>query len=205
MKIYKFPVGINQTNCYFLVDEPGNKCAIIDPGDEAEKLLKKLSDKELEPVYIIMTHGHFDHIMALDELRDRLHVPAVIHEYDNELLTDARKSLMIWAGRNEGCRPADILVADGDKIRIGDSVITVMHTPGHTPGSICLLCGSDIISGDTLFKGNIGRYDLYGGDYDSILSSLRKISELDGNYKIYPGHGDTTTLNFEKENNIYLR
>ncbi|MBE6632531.1 MAG: MBL fold metallo-hydrolase [Ruminococcaceae bacterium] len=205
MRIYKFPVGMNQTNCYFMVDEVSGKCAVVDPGDECAKLMQKLSDKKLSVECIILTHGHFDHIMALDEMRKLTGAKAYIHEADNELLTDAAKSYLTWAGITEGCKSADVLLKDGDEIKVGESTIKVMHTPGHTPGCICLISGSDMISGDTLFRGNIGRYDLYGGNYPTLMSSLQKIAEIEENFKVYPGHGASTTLEHEKETNFYLR
>lgn len=197
-------MGVNKTNCYFTVDEATNKCAVIDPGDESEKLYEKLTDKSLSVECIILTHGHFDHILALDELREKTGAKVLIHEDDEELLLDPNKSLMTWVGIDHGCKAADILLHDGDKIKIGESELTVIHTPGHTRGSICLINGTDMLSGDTLFRGNIGRYDLYGGDYNTLMDSLHKLSQMTVDYKVYPGHGAATSLKLEKETNYYL-
>ena len=194
-----------QTNCYFLINEPTLLCAVVDPADEYDKISQKLKDKNLKLDKILLTHAHFDHIMALRRLREQTGAPLYVHEDDVEMLLDPGKSLMSSAG---GCSrpedPPEHMVRDGDEIPLGTETIKVMHTPGHTKGSVCYICADSIISGDTLFRGSIGRYDFYGGDYDMMLSSLSKLKALDGDYKVYPGHGASTTLEHEKETNYYL-
>ncbi len=206
MKIAKFILGSMQTNCYFIIDEKSQTCIIVDPADDIEIIMQKLSDKGLKCEKIILTHGHFDHILALEELRERTGSPVYIHKEDNEMLFDPEKSLMsFYAGSSKTCKGADILLSDGDVIDFHGNAIEVMHTPGHTKGSCCYIVGSHLISGDTLFRGSIGRYDFYGGDYDTILSSLEKICKLETDYRIYPGHGPSTHLSYEKEYNLYMR
>ncbi|MHB1152308.1 MAG: MBL fold metallo-hydrolase [Eubacteriales bacterium] len=205
MKILTFILGVMQTNCYFIIDETTGETAVVDPAASAEKIAAKIKDHSLTLKYIILTHAHFDHMMALEELRQQNHVPVYIHELDAQALLDPEQSYMDqFGGVKSSCRPADFLLADGDTIILGHSKIKIMHTPGHTMGSICLIAEDNIISGDTLFRGDVGRYDLYGGDYNQLLQSLKKLSELESDYKIYPGHGSSTRLSRERKNNIYL-
>ncbi len=206
MKIAKFILGSMQTNCYFIIDELTKSCIIVDPADDIDTIMKKLTDKELKCEKIILTHGHFDHMLALEDLREKTKAPLYIHEADNEMLLDPEKSLMsFYAGNKAPFDSADILLKDGDEIDFHGNIIKVMHTPGHTKGSCCYLVGEHMICGDTLFRGSIGRYDFYGGDYNTILSSLEKIKALETDYRIYPGHGPSSHLSYEKEYNLYMR
>ena len=208
MRIQKFSVGVWGTNCYFLSNEETRECAVVDPGDDGDAILARLSSAGLRCTAILLTHGHFDHVMALERVREATGAPVYLHEGDGELLTDddlnAAKRL---AGVTCSPQPADILLRDGDTVRIGGEEVRVMHTPGHTPGSVCYLIGprgEDILTGDTLFRDSIGRYDLPGGDFMTLLRSLRALSELDGERRIYPGHGASSTLEREKTVNLYL-
>jgi len=195
-----------QTNCYFIIDEISKKCIVVDPADEFDVIVQKLTDKGLTVDKIFLTHGHFDHMMALERLREYTGAKLYIGKEDNELLLDVDKSLMsFYGGVHTPCRSADVLLNDNDTIDFCGHTIKVMHTPGHTKGSVCYLIGTDMISGDTLFRGSIGRYDFYGGDYQTILSSLERIKALDTDYKIYPGHGASSKLSYEKEYNLYMR
>lgn len=206
MKIAKFILGSMQTNCYFIIDEDTKSCIVVDPADDIDVIMQKLTDKGLKCEKILLTHGHFDHMLALEELRAKTGAPLYIHEMDNEMLLDPEKSLMsFYAGSKKTCKAADILLKDNDSIDFHGNTIRVMHTPGHTKGSCCYIIGSHLISGDTLFRGSIGRYDFYGGDYETILASLRKLCNLETDYRIYPGHGPSTHLSYEKENNLYMR
>ena len=206
MKIQIFSLGPMQTNCYFIIDEPTCQCAIVDPGDECSRILEIISSGGLSVKMILLTHGHFDHIMALDQLRKATGAPVLIHSEDAAALTEPSISYMLqFAGIDKADEPADRLLEDGEILELGESKITVMHTPGHTPGSVCYICGDKIVSGDTLFKGSIGRYDLIGGNYAVLCKSLKKLVELEGDYRIYPGHGSSTTLDNERRNNLYLQ
>ncbi len=206
MKILTFPLGEMQTNCYFLIDEATNKCAVVDPGGECERILNILARHGLTVTDILLTHGHFDHMMALGELRRATHAPLSIHSHDAPALADPTISYMKqFGGIDRAEEPAERLLEEGDTVTVGETVLTVLHTPGHTPGSVCYLCGDKLISGDTLFRGSIGRYDLYGGDYDTLMQSLQRLAALEGDYRVYPGHGSSTTLETERKNNLYLQ
>jgi glyoxylase-like metal-dependent hydrolase (beta-lactamase superfamily II) len=162
-----------------------------------------LSDNGLTLKYILLTHGHFDHILAVPALKAATGAQVVIHGEDAHCLTDTRRSLGAYRGGQKPV-PADIQASNGSEFSIGSLRLTFVHTPGHTPGSCVILCGDLIFAGDTLFKGDCGRCDLPGGDYTAMLRSLKRLSQLDGDYTVYPGHGDFTTLSAERESNAYM-
>ena len=138
------------TNCYFLIGSDSGECAVVDPGAEAGKIIAKLEEKNLKCTHILLTHAHFDHIMALEEVRAETGAPVFVHEADSDFLTDNDLNCMsVFSSENLKINPADRLIRDGDELEIAGETVKVMHTPGHTPGSVCFLCGSDIISGDT--------------------------------------------------------
>ncbi len=208
MKIFTFPVGEMQANCYFLTcdSETSADCAIVDPGAQADRLLDKLSDKGLTLRWILLTHVHFDHIMALEEIREKTGAPVAVHELDAPALLDPKHSLMWQYARiSTPCRPADRLLHDGEKIMLGGEEITVWHTPGHTMGSVCYETDGKLLTGDTLFRDSIGRHDFYGGDYGQLMQSLHRLRDMEGDRRIYPGHGPSSSLSREREYNPYLR
>lgn len=189
------------TNTYLVTDEETGEMAVVDPSLKEDALLEKLKDKKVK--YILITHGHYDHIGGVNSVKEKTGALVVVHKEDEEMLSDAKKNY----GENVSPVSADILVEDGSELTLGNAKITVLHTPGHTKGGVCYIFNDDRImfSGDTLFKLTAGRTDLYGGDARTELRSLAKIAELDGDYKVYPGHDDSTTLDFERQYNRYLR
>ena len=204
MKISTFILGEMRTNCYFITNE--NKTVIVDPAAESDRLLKIIKERNLSVEFILLTHAHFDHMMALDDLREATNAPLYVHEHDAEAVVDPKLSyVQQFAGINTGFKPAERLLSDGDTLYLGDIEIKVTHTPGHTMGSVCYFIEDNIITGDTLFKGDIGRDDLYGGDETQLNNSIKKLKSLESDYKIYPGHGSSSRLSYEKENNIYLK
>ncbi len=206
MKILTLILNSMRTNCYILINEQTNEAIVVDPADNAKNIYKKLNDKKLKCKYIILTHAHFDHMLGLEELRELTGAPFCIHENDAPSLKYPERTLMIHAKlKDNTIKDPEIVLKDNDILKCGDEQVQIIHTPGHTMGSICIICGNNMISGDTLFRDGIGRYDLYGSDYKQLLNSLHRISQLQENYKIYPGHGSTTTLNHEKELNIYVK
>ena len=185
------------SNCYVLISETDGKksAAVIDPSVDCQEILSLLSIKNATLEKIILTHGHFDHILSLDSLRSLTSAPAYIHESDAEMLLDGEKNAYaFFFAEDKKWAAAEGLLQDGDEISIGDEKLTVISTPGHSKGSICLLGDKFMITGDTLFADNIGRCDLYGGNMMHMYASLSKLSEFDPKLKIYPGHGDTSTL-----------
>ncbi len=205
MRIFKYSVGAMGTNAYILLDEESKAAALVDPGDEGKKLLTALEGKGAVLRYIILTHAHFDHILALSEIKEATGAPILVHKDDAQMLSDSSLNLVSRFSRSDVVFPeADRLLSDGDIIKLGSADIKIIHTPGHTLGSICLSIGDDLISGDTLFRESIGRYDFPCGDYSAILESLEKIKGLGIKGKIYPGHGMSTTLEHELNHNTYL-
>ncbi len=189
------------TNTYIITDEETGETAVVDPSLPEEILIEKLNAENVK--YVLLTHGHFDHIGGVNFVKEKTGAKVVIHKEDEEMLCDKNKNY----GTDSTPIYADILVEDGTELMLGKSKITVMHTPGHTKGGVCYIFPDDriIFSGDTLFRLTAGRTDLYGGDARTELMSLARIAELEGDYKVFPGHDDATTLNFEREYNRYMR
>ncbi|MBR5247070.1 MAG: MBL fold metallo-hydrolase [Clostridia bacterium] len=195
------------TNTYIVTDEETGATAVVDPSLPEDTLIQKLAGKDVQ--YILLTHGHFDHICGVKLVKENTGAKVVIHKDEEEMLHDVTKNeFQINCGEYEFPEvDADVLTEDGTEIMLGNTKITVMHTPGHSMGGVCYLFTDDLVmfSGDTLFRLCAGRTDLYGGNGRQELRSLRKISELEGDYKVYPGHEEDTTLDFERENNRYMK
>ena len=206
MDIYNLFPGSWSSNCYVLIAD-GNvgerHAAVIDPSASAQRIIDFVEQKGARLEYIIMTHGHFDHIMALDALRDRTGIPAYIHEFDAEMLPDGQKNAYsFFFGQDKSYRPAEKLLKHGDKLALGKEYLEIIYTPGHSRGSICILNNKDkfLLTGDTLFEAGYGRYDLYGGDVQALTRSLLSLRELDEDLTIYPGHGDSEKLGIAIDN-----
>jgi len=206
MKILTYNLGIFSVNCYLVYDEKSSKACLIDPAVYDSKVMKIISEKGLSLEYIILTHGHFDHILGTNKFKEMTSAKIVAHELEVEYLQDPAKSMT--AEHGGGIISPDILLKDGDVLTLGDSSLKVIHTPGHTKGSCCFYCEKQkiLFSGDTIFKGAVGCWNLYGGSYDDLIKSLRKLKFIiDKNYKIYSGHGYVTTCDNEVVENYYLR
>lgn len=203
MKVSYFSVGALGTNCYIVSDN--GRAAIIDPGGDAGRLLNDVKCNDLTVDYILLTHAHFDHIMAVDELCEATGAPVYVGAGDAPMLYDANFNLsaMVYPEQTVERTP-DRLLFEGDVVRIGDATLTVMETPGHTRGSICFVGENVLFTGDTLFDGSIGRTDLPGGDMSVLRRSLERLASLEGDYTVYAGHGEETTLSFQKKANPYL-
>lgn len=207
MKIKALVVGPIMENCYVLYDEETLNGIIVDPGDDANKILDVVSKLKLTIKYIVNTHGHADHIGANKELGEALGAKLAIHADDVAMLTDPSLNLSEcgYMGRPIISQPADIILHEGDIIEFGNCKLTVIHTPGHTPGGICLVGEGVVMSGDSLFAGSIGRTDFPTGSMTDLIHSLKtKILTLDKNLKVYPGHGGATTIDYECQANPYL-
>lgn len=194
------------TNCYILGCAETLEGVVVDPGDEADYILTIVEEENLKIKYIINTHGHSDHIGANEEVKNATGAHILIHADDEEFLLEPSKNLSNYSSKPISGPAADRLLSDGEFIEIGNTIkLKVLHTPGHTPGCICLLGENFILSGDTLFAGSIGRTDLPGGSYDQIIRSIEeKLLPLPNNLLVYPGHGPSSNLKKEKETNTFL-
>ncbi len=198
MNIKTIPVGQLETNCYVVVNEETLACVVIDPGDESNAIMDYIESNRLRCEAIMLTHGHFDHVGAVNEILEQTGCALYINPRDEGY--EVGKSGMKFK-MPEGGKYYD----DGDIIAEAGLEFKVLATPGHTPGSVCLICGGALFTGDTLFRGSCGRADLPGGSMREEMRSLKKICELEGDYEVYPGHMDSSSLERERRFNHYCR
>ncbi len=201
MKYMMIVVGPLETNCYLVYDEETKDCLIVDPGAEAEKIFPVIAEEGLKPLAILNTHGHIDHTGANRDMKDKYNVPLLMHAGDKDLMTRLHQlELSLFLGAKDS-PPVDKPLRDGEEIRIGRGVLRVIHTPGHSPGSVSLLAESFLLSGDTLFFEGVGRTDLPGGDPRQIEKSIRdRLMILPDDLEVLPGHGPLTTIGRERAN-----
>lgn len=200
-----FPVGPMAANCYIIGCPETKEAAVVDPGAEGGRILRRLDQLDLKCRYIILTHGHVDHIGALSQVKEGTGAEVLIHREDGEMLTSPARNLSLYAGLAVSHSPADRFLEDGDVIPLGKLSIKVIHTPGHTPGSICLEVGDCLITGDTLFAGSVGRSDFPGGSHQQLISSIKeKLLVYPPETKVLPGHGPASTIGEEARYNPFL-
>lgn len=206
MKIIKLkPLSVCGTNSYIVAGEQGN-AVLIDAPDDADYILSELQARKLTLKKILLTHGHFDHIGAVSELADLTGCEVYVHEADKSKLSDVNGSLVTHFGLNEFNEYKNAKAfKDGDIINMDELEFRVIHTPGHTSGSVCFAVGDDMFTGDTLFARSIGRTDMPDGNISQMMSSLKKLASFNKNYNVYPGHMSATTLEYEKKYNPYMR
>lgn len=205
MQIVSFTGGPARVNTYILFDDDKN-CVIIDPS-EIQPILDIIKDNRLSPRSVILTHGHFDHFWALDDLLKSYHVPVYIHSEDAKMLTNNELNLAVRFGFDIPSKfmfDDPILINDGDILKIGGMEFRVIHTPGHTSGGVCFLVGSSLFTGDTLFSLTVGRTDCYTADVKQLKKSIDKLKTFNDDIKIYPGHGRSSDMKFEKRYNPFM-
>ena len=188
-------LGAYQTNCYLVWEENSPTCVVIDPGYEPDTILDEAKKLGKEITAVLLTHGHFDHVGGVRELAAETGCPVYLHEAELSMPPQMTAGPLFYTNT----------YGEGDFVEAAGLSFKVLHTPGHTPGSVCLLCENAMFSGDTLFWGSCGRTDLHGGSWATIRKSLLRLAELSGDYDVYPGHGDATTLSFERKMNPYMR
>ena len=186
----KLVLGAYQANCYIVGCKETNEGVVIDPGDEPSRIVREITKSHIKIRHILITHGHIDHIGGAVELRKILKAPLMIHALDA-------------SGLNPG---PDALLSDGQKIQVGTYTLSVIHTPGHSPGGVCFHAPGAVFTGDTLFAGSIGRTDFRGGDYNALIKGVReKIFPLGDDLRVYPGHGPASTIGRERTTNPFFR
>lgn len=205
MEIQRIPVGQLGANCYIVTDGRSGEALIIDPGDDSERISDYIDRHGLKPIGIFFTHAHYDHVCAAGDLKKLYNAPVIMHEDEQETY-EMTKNLCISRGLTPEDFPADYkTVRGGDRIAVGSLSLEVMHTPGHSPGSVCLHGGGAVITGDTLFRGSVGRSDLPGGNTSQLFASLGKLKTLPAGTRVLSGHGDESTIEHEIRNNPYLK
>ncbi len=206
MNIETLVVGPIETNCYIASDPVSREAVIIDAGDDAEKILAYVEQNRLQVKYLLNTHGHFDHIQANDVIREKTGAKLAIHADDVELLASPEKVNAGMMSVIHGCREPELVLHNGDTIAFGPYQLRVIYTPGHSKGGCCFYEVQEKVcfTGDTLFRGSIGRTDLYGGNYVVLLKSVRERLQVADDVTIYPGHGPESTMAFERRANPYL-
>ena len=205
MQIRRLVLGELETNCYIVWDS-SKQALIIDPADEAEKILSLVRKEQLQVVAVVLSHAHFDHMLAAEAVCSAVNAPLYVGRGDADAMTDPARNLSrLFDPANSLCIFDYSRVSEQDRIEIGDLVFTVLETPGHTPGCICLQCGDCLFSGDTLFEDSIGRLDFPGGNTAAMYASLQRLVRLPVDTRVFPGHGPSTTIGREIAHNPYLR
>ena len=199
-------VGPLFSNCYIIYDEEEKQGAIIDPGDDADKILKRVKELGISIKYILATHGHFDHVGGVAPLRRELKVEFLAHKGDFFFIEDGENSARRWGIDIEQPPKPDRFIKDGDKIKVGSFELEVIHTPGHSPGGVSFLYDRMLFGGDTLFQGSIGRTDFRQGSFEEISESIKsRLYKLPDDTIVYTGHGPVTTIGDEKRFNSFVR
>lgn len=204
MLINTYVAGPVQANNYLVVDEVSKEAILIDCSDYVTEIIDYVKENDLTVKYFLLTHGHFDHVLGINRMNEVLGAKVYVHEGDKEQVVNTRSVMMMFGLPTEGVENPKITatLSDAGELTLGNQVIKVIETPGHTPGGVCYLIGDCLFSGDTLFHGTIGRTDLPGGSFQQIKHSVKDILfALDENIKVYPGHGEPTSIGYEKKFN----
>ena len=212
MKINHYVVGQVQTNCYVVINEENKECFFVDPGASAKALAERIRKDELKPVAVLLTHGHFDHAGAAEELAKEFDIKVYVHEAEKDTLSNPQKNVSWMVGASESYH-ADVYLKDEEVITLAGYEIKVLHTPGHTEGGCCYYIAAEdvVFTGDTLFAQSVGRTDFPGGSMSQIVRSvqeklmtLNEAGNLETDIMVYPGHNDPTTIETERMENPYL-
>ena len=205
MIIKEMAVGPMMANCFIVGCDETKDAVVIDPGDDTDRILLALADLTLKVRYIINTHGHFDHVGGNRKMKAVTGADILIHSLDAHMLGALSSTAAAWGLSTDDSPPPDRTVEDGDRIDFGTLALTVIHTPGHSPGGIALYTEGNVFVGDTLFAGSIGRTDFPGGDFGTLISSIRnKLFVLGDDVRVFTGHGPETTIGRERQFNPFL-
>jgi glyoxylase-like metal-dependent hydrolase (beta-lactamase superfamily II) len=197
-------VGPLENNCFIIADENTKEALLIDPGDEPDRIHDLLTKNNLRVKYIVCTHAHFDHVGAIPELKNETGAKIVIHYDELDIYKHTKdQASVLWGYELDPLPDPDMFVSEGDILEIGNIKFETIHTPGHSPGGICLYGEGIVITGDTLFAGSVGRTDLFGGDIEKLKKSFKKLMALPDNTKVLPGHGPQSTIGKERISNFF--
>lgn len=200
--VKNFIAGQLENNIYLVMDEKTKKAVLIDASSNIPEISKTIKDLKADVEYILLTHGHFDHIMGLNSLKETLNSKAVIHKDDLVISDNINEYTRLFGLPDSDAPSYDLYIKDGDIIPVGDMKIKVIHTPGHTEGGVCYLIDDKLFSGDTLFRESVGRTDLFGGSFEKLSDSIKnKLFKLNDKITVFPGHGPITTIGYEKKYN----
>jgi glyoxylase-like metal-dependent hydrolase (beta-lactamase superfamily II) len=203
MIIKKLVVGPLENNCYIIADENTKEGLVVDPGDEPDRILDLIHENKFQLKYIVCTHAHFDHVAAVPEIKEETKAKIVLHIDDLAIYRSTKDQAAAW-GYEVGPLPEpEMFVSEGDVLEAGDLRFEILHTPGHSPGGICLYGEGILITGDTLFAGSVGRTDLYGGDIKELKISFKRLMSLSDDVKVFPGHGPESTIGKERSDNLF--
>ncbi|MDR1086655.1 MAG: MBL fold metallo-hydrolase [Endomicrobium sp.] len=205
IKVKKIITGSIDENCYLPYDSHTKYAAIIDPGEDADKIINAIESESLKPEIVINTHAHYDHVGCDDEIRSKYKIPLAIHKDEVEMLADPEKNGSALFGQYAAVKDPEILLEDNQEVKLSFIAFKVLSSPGHSKGSICLLFGAHLFTGDTLFADSIGRTDLWSGNSEEIIKSLEKLKKLDPSITVCPGHGSMTTIANELKHNPFFK
>jgi hydroxyacylglutathione hydrolase len=201
MQIKTLAVGPLETNCYIVWDETTKEAMVVDPGDEPDRILDEAEGLNVK--LIALTHAHFDHAGAVPELKEATGAAIAFHPADEAAYRSVSEQAAFWGFQSDPMPEPDVMLGEGDKLSVGALSFEVLHTPGHSPGCVCLVGEGVLFSGDTLFKGSVGRTDLAGGDMNHLKASFRRLMELPPETAVYPGHGPASTIGQELRDNFF--
>ncbi|MCI0468450.1 MAG: MBL fold metallo-hydrolase [Nitrospirae bacterium] len=205
MLIKNIVVGPLEANCFIIADEVSKKAMVVDPGDEPERIIDFIKGNEFNVEHIVCTHGHFDHVGAASDLKKQTGAKFLIHKDDLEIYHAAKDMAALWGFEMDDIIEPDDFVKEGEVIKVGSLRLEVIHTPGHSPGGICIYGEGIVLTGDTLFAGSVGRTDFYGGDMDKLLESIKRLMTLPDETRALPGHGPESSIAREKRTNIFAK
>ena len=203
MILKKMILGPLESNCYIIADERTKEALIVDPGDEPDRIIDFIREEKLQIKYVVCTHAHFDHVGAVSDIKQETGAQIVIHRDEIDIYRSTGDQAILWGFELEVLPEPDMLVSEGDVLEVGSLKFIVIHTPGHSPGSICLSGEDILITGDTVFAGSVGRTDLYGGSIVQLKKSFKRIMSFAAETKIFPGHGPETTVEMERKENFF--
>ena len=203
MVIKKLVVGALENNCFIIADEQSKECFVVDPGDEPDRILDVVRENHFKVTYVICTHAHFDHVAAVSEIKKETGAKLLIHADDLPIYRNTKEQAIAWGFDADDQPEPDGFVSEGDSLMVGGLRFEVLHTPGHSPGGICLYGHGILVTGDTLFAGSVGRTDLVGGDTAALRKSFKRLMSLPAEVKVLPGHGPESTIGREKLDNFF--